>query len=70
MDGHNQETLVKRTCPMTLGHTLQALMIHLMAILIFGVLIAGVNNPNLVDMWASMPFLYYISGNMSLVPPK
>jgi hypothetical protein len=55
---------------MTLGCALQALMIHLMAILIFGVLIAGVNNPNLVDMWASMPFLYYISGKMRLVPPK
>jgi hypothetical protein len=44
----------------------QALLLHLVAILVFGVLLAGVNSPSLVTMWNSSRWLYYISGALPL----
>lgn len=37
-------------------------MVHVISILIFGILIAGVNSPTLVTMYKDMPYLWVISG--------
>eukprot|EP00884_Botryococcus_braunii_P009780 jgi/Botrbrau1/18803/Bobra.0554s0001.6 len=39
----------------------QALLVHIVAILVFGVLLAGVNSPNLVTLWRSSRWLFYLS---------
>lgn len=47
---------------LTLIGAWQALMVHVISILIFGILIAGVNSPTLVTMYREMPYLWVISG--------